>query len=286
MKCWVHVVSILVVLQQRLVVAQIPQQITNILTGLGNMVLDSYSSNVGGAGAYEKCIPYDLPNQFGSYQEFCKYLTSMEDAQIDDMFRNGRGPSTPNEEFPLKGCVLGCIIGKESYQRGIMWGSGSWSGKCIKSGKDIVNLLTPIPSLGGATTVMDTFNWEQMLPVQERYPGTITVDWSWWDGFNTLVSDGRLSRVWTLSYDDVEIPEVAPDAGPMGELQAAYPKLVKGSRDEVRLIEPGLVMGQLFRRPNSYLNPLPVPVDSGIKFAMIQVCHGDGYAWNGNLRDL
>jgi len=280
------VLLVSVALQQQLAAAQIQQQLSNILSGIGNMVLDSYSSSNFGSDAYEKCVPYDLPRQFGSYQDFCRHLSSIDDAQIDDMFKNGRGPSTPYEAFPLKGCVLGCIIGKGSYERGMLWGSGSWSGKCIKGGKDIVNLLTPIPSLGGAMTVMDTFNWEQILPVQERYPGTITVDWSWWDGFNTLASDGRLSRVWTLSYDDVEIPEIAPDAGPMGELQAAYPKLVKGSRDEVRQIEPGLVFGQLFRRPNSYLNPLPVPVDSGIKFAMIQVCRGDGYAWNGNMRDL
>jgi hypothetical protein len=265
--------------------AQFQQQLANILSGLGNIALDGLSSNLGGAAAYDTCIPYDLPAQFESYQDFCRYLSQLPDDDINTMFQNGRGPQNPYEPFPLKGCVLGCIIGQQSYERGMMWGSGSWSGKCIRN-KDIKNLLTPLPSLGGAMTVMDTFVWKDMLPVTERYPGTISVDWSWWDGYNTLASSGSLNRVWTLSYDDVQIPEVSPDAGPMGQLQAAYPKLVKGSRDEVRLVEPGLVVGQLFRRPNSYLNPLPVPVDSGIKFAMIQVCDGDRYAWNGNLRDL
>jgi hypothetical protein len=99
---------------------------------------------------------------------------------------------------------------------------------------------------------------------------------------------GSLGNVWTLTYDDVEVPDGDQTNGnPLSDLQATYAKLVQGSRDEARLVEPGLVFGQLFRRPNSYLNPLPVGVDSGIKFAMIQVCNSQGgIAWNGNLRDL
>jgi hypothetical protein len=92
-----------------------------------------------------------------------------------------------------------------------------------------------------------------------------------------------------LEYPNVQVDEsTGGDGGnPMSELQNTYAKLVKGSRDEVRLIEPGLMFGKLFRRPNSYLNPLPVGVDSGIKFAMIQTCsEGGGYAWSGNSRDL
>lgn len=268
------------------VTAQLPQQLSNVLSGLGSMVIDTFSDTIGGELGYATCVPYEIPAQFESYQDFCRHLSQMEDEEIDSIFKEGTGPQSPYDAFPLKGCVLGCIIGKNSYERGALWGSGSWSGKCIRNNNDLKNLLTPIPSLGGAMTVMDTFEWSEMLPVTERYPGSISVDWSWWDAYNTLASSGRMSRVWTLSYDDVVIPEPSPDDGPLGELMAAYPKLVKGSRDEVRMIEPGLVFGQLFRRPNSYLNPLPVPVDSGIRFAMIQVCQGDRYAVNGNLRDL
>jgi len=116
-------------------------------------------------------------------------------------------------------------------------------------------------------------------------PGTLTSD-----TLNIIPSTPHLTvviriiciQVWTLTYDDVMVPEGSDNSNPLSDLQGTYAKLVKGSRDEARLIEPGLVFGQLFRRPNSYLNPLPVGVDSGIKFAMIQVCNEQGgYAWNG-----
>eukprot|EP00890_Picochlorum_soloecismus_P000789 jgi/Picsp_1/1710/NSC_05184-R1_---NA--- len=259
------------------------EQLQKLATNALNIFLDSASS--GSSASSRQCIPYKLPNEFTNYQDFCKYLSMKSDDEIDEMFMNGDGPDTGDSEFPLKGCVLGCIIGKESYRRGMSWGSGSWSGKCIRNSHDIINLLTPLPSIGGVMTVQDAFNWSNFLPTLERYPGNIDVDWSWWDAYNALASYGRMSKVWTLTYQDVEIPETGED-GALDDLMSAYPRLVKGSRDEVRLIEPGLMFGQLFRKPNSFLNPTPLPVDSGIRFAMIQVCDGDRFAYSGNTRDL
>lgn len=278
----------------------------NIANTALNLIFDR-PSNTGNSG-YNQCVPYkvclsasrgdvavlylhnhgfplQLGSEFASYQDFCKYLSMKSDDEINQMFENGSGPDTLGYSLPLDGCVLGCIIGKDSYNRGMQWGAGSWSGKCIRNHHDIINLLTPIPSLGGAMTVLDTFNWSNFLPVREQYPGTIGVDWSWWDAYNTLASKGRMSRVWTLTYDDVQLPEDDPEST-VDDILSAYPRLVKGSRDEVRVIEDGLVFGQLFRRPNSFLNPTPFPVDSGIRFAMIQVCGPYGYAWNGNSRQL
>jgi hypothetical protein len=201
------------------------------------------------------------------------------------MFAKGRGPQ-PGEAFPLKGCVLGCLIGQEGTRTGYMWGSGSWSGKCVR-GNTIMNLITPLPSLGGVMTVMDTFDWDNGIWVQEKFPGTVRTDWSWSDAYSGRFTSGDLSNVWVLEYPDVQVEETSEEGNPMSNMQNTYAKLVQGSRDEARLIEPGLVFGKLFRKPNSYLNPLPVGVDSGIKFAMIQTCsESGGYAWSGNSRDL
>ncbi len=260
-----------------------------LLSGVGDML--SFQAGGGGYGFNqpETCPAFQLPGRFeGSYQEFCRYLAELDDQEIENMFANGRGPQ-PGEPFPLKGCVLGCLIGKEGASTGYMWGSGSWSGKCVR-GNSVVNLITPLPSLGGIMTVMDTFEWEDGIWVQEKFPGTIRTDWSWAEAYSgRFPTTGASSNVWVLEYPNVQVDEsTGGDGGnPMSELQNTYAKLVKGSRDEVRLIEPGLMFGKLFRRPNSYLNPLPVGVDSGIKFAMIQTCsEGGGYAWSGNSRDL
>ena len=65
--------------------AQFQQQLANILSGLGNIALDGLSSNLGGAAAYDTCIPYDLPAQFESYQDFCRYLSQLPDDDINTM---------------------------------------------------------------------------------------------------------------------------------------------------------------------------------------------------------
>lgn len=129
------------------------------------------------------------------------------------------------------------------------------------------------------------------LWVREQFPGRIRTDWSWADAYSGgfSMNGGNTKNVWVLEYPDVQVNDQSTDANgnPMANLQDAYARLVQGSRDEVRLVEPGLVFGKLFRRPNSYLNPLPVGVDSGIKFALIQTCNENGgYAWSGNSRDL
>lgn len=255
--------------------------------GVGDML----SFQAGGGYGYqqpETCPAFQLPASFGgSYQEFCRYLAELDDADVEDMFSRGRGPQ-PGEPFPLKGCVLGCLIGKQGSQTGYMWGSGSWSGKCVR-GNSIMNLITPLPSLGGIMTVMDTFDWDDGIWVQEKFPGTIRTDWSWADMYGGMWGSpgGTSNNVWVLEYPDIQVETSTGNENPMSDLQNTYAKLVKGSRDEVRLIEPGLMFGKLFRRPNSYLNPMPVGVDSGIKFAMIQTCsESGGYAWSGNSRDL
>ena len=157
----------------------------------------------------------------------------------------------------------------------------------FKSQTDVVNLLSPLPAIGGAVNVLNTLNWTQMLPVMENYPGLVDQGASWWDAYNSLASTGRLGNAWTITYDDVEEPAANRNASLLQQTVSAYSQLVRGSRDEIRVIEPGLMLGQVFRRPNSYLNPLPLPMNSGIRFALMQVCGRNGdFATGGNQRNF
>ena len=151
----------------------------------------------------------------------------------------------------------------------------------------VSNLLTPLPSLGGAMNVLDTFNWSTFLPVIEQYPGDISTGSSWWDAFYSLPSGGRVGGAWTITYDDVEPPTTNGNSSALTRTISMYARLVRGSRDELRLLEPGLMLGQVFRRPNSFFNPTPFPFHNGIRFALFQVCDRQGkFAAGGNRRKL
>jgi len=80
-------------------------------------------------GSSPACAPYKLPAGVSSFQEFCKGLGAANDTAWDERYRSAAGPATGAAPLPLRGCVLGCVVGAESYQRGLMWGAGAWSGK-------------------------------------------------------------------------------------------------------------------------------------------------------------
>ena len=189
--------------------------------------------------------------------------------------------------------MLGCLVGQDAYTNGVRFGAGAWSGKCLKesnnpNGNRVINLLTPLPSIGGMMTVLDTFNWTSFSPpVIEQYPGQLTVGSSWWDAYYSLPSGGRVKNVWTITYDDVPPPQIDANSTTLERTMAVYSQLVRGSRDEMRLISPGFVLGQVFRRPNSYLNPTPFPINNGIRFALFQMCDKSGnYPSGGNQRNF
>jgi hypothetical protein len=134
--------------------------------------------------------------------------------------------------------------------------------------------------------VLDTFNWSSFLPVMEQFPGNVAVGPSWWDVYN-LRSGGGIRNAWTITYDDVPVQPLTNDSNALQRTVNMYAQLVKGSRDEVRQVQPGFLLGQLFRRPNSFLNPTPLPINNGIRFSMIQVCDKQGnFANGGNQRYL
>lgn len=148
-----------------------------------------------------------------------------------------------------------------------------------------MNLLSPLPPIGGAITVLDSFNWSRFLPAMEQFPGVLSTGPSWWDAMYVMPSTGRMGSAWIITYDDVEPP--APSNNTLSEVQRAYAQLVRGTRDEVRVLSNGMMLGQVLRRPNSYLNPTPFPINSGIRFALFQVCDRRGnYANGGNQRKL
>lgn len=74
------------------------------------------------------CTPFKLPSGVGSFQEYCTRLSVANDTEWDLRYRNASAPAG-NVGLPLQGCMLGCIVGADSYQRGLRWGAGTWSGK-------------------------------------------------------------------------------------------------------------------------------------------------------------
>lgn len=253
---------------------------------LVNSFLDFILNSQQNSRSSKKCIPYKLPEGYTTYQEYCKSLSIADDKLWDDKYKLATAP-TNNQPFPLTGCILGCLVGKESFQRGIRWGAGSWSGKCIRNTADVINLLTPLPSFGGVFNVLDSLNWTQLLPVIEQYPGSLQTGLSWYDALYSMPRNGKLEKAWTITYETVVAPSTNANSSALEQTVAMYAQLIRGSRDEIRLIDPGGALGYVFRMPNSYLNPTPFPVNTGVRFLLMQVCDRRGnFANGGNTRYL
>ncbi len=234
-------------------------------------------------------------------------LSIADDAVWDDLYRNASSPA-PNQLFPLQGAVVGCLVGRAAVGRGAPFSAGAWNGKVFRgSGADgtpLTNLLVPLPP-GGAFSAVDSFNWSSFLPVMEQFNGRLSYGPSWFDVYQSVTSrrSQAVGSAWIITYDEVApggsgsggtgaagllgalLPQGAGNA--LGAVVGLYANLVASSRDEMRLISPGAVLGQVFFRPRSPSNPLPLPVASGIRFALFQVCaKGGGYAYGGNQRYL
>lgn len=226
-----------------------------------------------------QCTPFQLPVGFKNYQDYCKSLSIASDEAYNQMYRDA--PPPMGESFSLQGCVLGCIVGKNSYERGLRWGSGAWSGKCIRN-SNIVNLLSPLPPFG-MMNVLDTFNWSRMLPVTEQFPGQLSQGISWWEALNGFRSGGNVKNSWIITYDETVVPTPTPG----NALSNVTSFVVKGTRDELRQVSPGMFVGKVYQRPGSSINPLPIPVDTGITFALFQVCDRNfNFPNGGNQRAL
>lgn len=236
---------------------------TSVATVSGRKTLASVTDSANSGGS--QCTPYPLPNGVSSYQDWCRQLSTADDSHWNKIFKNASGPPAPNAPLPLHGCVLGCMVGRNSYQRGVNWGAGAWSGKCIQNGgMGVVNLVSSLPL--GYQTVLNQYNWSDSLPAEEKYPGTVATGTS-----------KRLSGSWVLNYKDSSGPNT----------NGVYAQIVKGSQDEVRQIAPGFMIGNVLTLPFSYPNLTPVELNSGIRFVLIQVCDSNGnFPATGNDRDL
>ncbi|KAL4515563.1 hypothetical protein Ndes2526B_g03785 [Nannochloris sp. 'desiccata'] len=151
----------------------------NLLNGLGGQAQPNQPV----------CLTFNPGSEYKTLQDWCKSLSLADDKFWDEKYRTAAGPAEMGAAFPMQGCVLGCMVGKDAFTNANRWGAGAWSGKCVRSnGASVVNLLSPVPSIGGMFNVLDTFNWSSMLPVMEQFPGSIGVGPSWWDAYNLVGS--------------------------------------------------------------------------------------------------
>lgn len=235
-----------------------------------------------GRGYRPSCTPFRLPEGYKTLQDYCKSLSLADDSYWDEVYKNASRPS-PQEGFPLRGCVAGCIVGRNAFARAARWNAGAWSGKCIRD-YTVTNLLSP--TIVG-TSVVDVYNWTNFLPVLEQYPGKISQGPSWWDTIANFDWNIFGSNVWTIEYNDIPVVETNEDSGLLERTSSYYSNLVRASRDELKLVSTGFLLGQVMIKPRSSINQLPVPVNSGIRFALFQTCDKHGsFATGGNQRDL
>jgi len=110
-----------------------------------------------------RCTPFRLPPGVSSLQEHCAALGAQPQSVFDAAFR-AAPPATAAEGFPLKGCVVGCVVGTSAAANigRLPFNAGSWSGKCVdrwdaRSG--LPSALYNVITLGAAAR-----NWTDGLP--------------------------------------------------------------------------------------------------------------------------
>ena len=126
-------------------------------------------------------MPFQHPNDFGSIQDYCRHLRTVNDSVFEQQYSSAAGPRS-GDVFPLNGCVLGCVLGRESYATAMRFGSGVWSGKCFSNydyraqHADVINLLSPLPP---GVSVVDAFDWQRFFPVVQQFKGDLSIGRSW-----------------------------------------------------------------------------------------------------------
>lgn len=109
--------------------AGLGQQAANVLL---NVILNNLASPTPPPVSRPRCVPYKLPANYTTFQDYCKFLSIANDTIWDAKYGQATQPRAMGEHFPLNGCVLGCIVGKDSFARAMRWGAGAWSGKwCV-----------------------------------------------------------------------------------------------------------------------------------------------------------
>ncbi|KAL6779349.1 hypothetical protein ACKKBG_A11970 [Auxenochlorella protothecoides x Auxenochlorella symbiontica] len=219
--------------------------------------------------AADECVPYQLPDGYTSFQKYCQYLQTIDDDQVIEQYASAPDPKS-GDAFPLHGAVLGCIAGASGANRANSLGLGRWSGKDFGT-LDTSTGLIPVQnivdnSVGLGGSVVNAGVWANGLSTQDQFPGTIGVGQAWSD---------RDREAWILNYNSVQT-----GAGILNGL-------IANTRDELRQVGPGVMIGRTYAKPFSSANPLPVPVNEGAAFYLFQVCDASGgYPANPNDRAL
>ncbi|KAK2077698.1 hypothetical protein QBZ16_004544 [Prototheca wickerhamii] len=87
--------------------------------------------------------------------------------------------------------------------------------------------------------VVNQGSWSSGLNSVAQFSGTVSLGQSWYD---------RSRQAWIINYDAIQT-----GAGILNGL-------IANTRDELRLVAPGAMIGKTYAKPFSSLNPLPVAV--------------------------
>eukprot|EP00873_Tetraselmis_striata_P002837 jgi/Tetstr1/423101/TSEL_013871.t1 len=145
----------------------------------------------------------------------------------------------------------GCVIGNsEAADRGRSpMLAGGWSGKCfldLERGYPTraLNILTPNAA---------DLDWSEGVSGTLGLEGAIYQAPAWQDGTPAVI----------LDYTDIPRSE---------SLIMDF----NNFRDELKWVAPGMMIGQIWMKPGTSMNPMGRPMPTGVWFAAFQVCNARG----------
>ncbi|GBF87984.1 hypothetical protein Rsub_00696 [Raphidocelis subcapitata] len=228
------------------------------------------------------CKPFEVPAPYKNLNEFCDSLHHKPKEYFAELY--SRSIPKKGDEFPMTGCVFGCIVGNDTYtelQREFSLGFG-WSGKCFTEER-----INGMPARFGST-----LNRNYSLPTgfsqRERartYKGVGEFVFNGGGAFvDQSIFDGK--PVWQY-YDERPEPRMMA-AGGWRSLYTLFQAVGDGVTDEFRHLAPGVMIGKSFYSGPQGLMPQKwrTPRDTNY-FMLFQSCTADGkIAWDPEDREV
>eukprot|EP00210_Caulerpa_lentillifera_P009737 g9286.t1 len=126
------------------------------------------------------CTPLSLVEKFKDFTNHCEYLkNAYEDSEITDFYA-ALPQVTIGRTFPLRGCVAGCLSGKNwrKYFSPTLSRGNGWGGFCFEESPYGVDFVSSIA--------------DQLT----KKPVEVDDSWS-----SAVYDNGRGSGVWSVNYD-------------------------------------------------------------------------------------
>ncbi|KAI8471545.1 MAG: hypothetical protein J3K34DRAFT_416976 [Monoraphidium minutum] len=226
-----------------------------------------------------QCTPWAPPEGYKHVLDYCKAMQSKPKSFFADMWNKTSIPKN-GDQFPVKGCVFGCLVGNDPYTRAqieasVMFG---WSGKCF--GEERKN--------GVPTRFATTLNHDYLLPAGRTQEQRISA----YTGAGDMIFTGQGSYnpkgffdglpAWHFQDDKPNVTSLT--AGGWRTLHTLFQAWADGVVDEFRDLGSGAVIGKTFYTPPIFRNRMRADTNF---FMLFQACTKDGKVpWRPEQREV